>query len=298
MLSSLLEHPEIPAIVLAMLIAFTLFAPLRQAILARLDQLFYHTHLDYQQILSAFSSEIRSMLELTNVLHYFIEKTMDWMNISYAGIYMQNEAKEFILTEGKNLPAFPLKKLHIEEEELNLLLDLKIIEHSKNSVYRMLIPLLAQSGQDKELVGIFAVGPKKDGRSYSQREKQFLISLAYQTSTAILVAWLIEEKHDEIQKKKSAEAANQAKSAFLANMSHELRTPLNAIIGYSEILMEEAIERDDQASLDDLRRINMAGRHLLDLINSILDISKIEAEKWIFILNHLMFVNLSGTSKR
>jgi signal transduction histidine kinase len=71
--------------------------------------------------------------------------------------------------------------------------------------------------------------------------------------------------------------ASQHKSQFLANMSHELRTPLNAIIGYSEMLQEEAEDTDADAFLPDLRRINAAGKHLLGLINDILDLSKIEA---------------------
>ncbi len=77
----------------------------------------------------------------------------------------------------------------------------------------------------------------------------------------------------------AAEAANQAKSAFLANMSHELRTPLNAIIGYSEMLVETAEEQGADDFVDDLRKINGAGKHLLSLINDIMDISKIEAGK-------------------
>jgi signal transduction histidine kinase/DNA-binding response OmpR family regulator len=76
-----------------------------------------------------------------------------------------------------------------------------------------------------------------------------------------------------------AEAMSRTKSSFLANMSHELRTPLNAIIGYSEILQEDAADKEDKESIDDLQKIESAGRHLLGLINNILDLSKIEAGK-------------------
>jgi PAS domain S-box-containing protein len=73
--------------------------------------------------------------------------------------------------------------------------------------------------------------------------------------------------------------ANRAKSAFLANMSHELRTPLNAIIGYSEMIEEELEEAHAAALAPDLRKIQSAGRHLLALINDVLDLSKVEAGK-------------------
>jgi signal transduction histidine kinase len=74
-----------------------------------------------------------------------------------------------------------------------------------------------------------------------------------------------------------AEAANQAKSQFLANMSHELRTPMNAIIGYAEMLMEDAEDSGEDELRDDLGKIHSAADHLLSLINSVLDLAKIEA---------------------
>ena len=79
--------------------------------------------------------------------------------------------------------------------------------------------------------------------------------------------------------RRDAEAANNAKSQFLASMSHELRTPLNAIIGYSEMLQEDATDRGDTTSVPDLQKIHSAGKHLLALINDVLDLSKIEAGK-------------------
>ena len=76
-----------------------------------------------------------------------------------------------------------------------------------------------------------------------------------------------------------AEAANRTKSAFLANMSHELRTPMNAIIGYSEMLVEEAEDLGQETFVPDLKKIQSAGKHLLELINDVLDLSKIESGK-------------------
>jgi PAS domain S-box-containing protein len=81
------------------------------------------------------------------------------------------------------------------------------------------------------------------------------------------------------QARVAAEAATKAKSYFLANMSHELRTPMNAILGYSEMLMEEAEDQGQEDFIPDLQKIHTAGKHLLGLINEILDLSKIEAGK-------------------
>jgi PAS domain S-box-containing protein len=93
---------------------------------------------------------------------------------------------------------------------------------------------------------------------------------------------ITQRKRDEEElraAKEAAEAANLAKSQFLANMSHELRTPLNAVILYSELLQEEAADRGLDAFVPDLEKIRAAGKHLLALVNGVLDLSKVEAGK-------------------
>jgi signal transduction histidine kinase len=112
-------------------------------------------------------------------------------------------------------------------------------------------------------------------------EEGFIVSQALLTfgwiflnSIIILVYVMLVDKNE-----KFLEKANNAKSQFLANMSHELRTPLNAIIGYSELVTEELEDSGNTSSIKDITRIHTAGLHLLDLINDILDLSKIEAGK-------------------
>jgi signal transduction histidine kinase/CheY-like chemotaxis protein len=120
------------------------------------------------------------------------------------------------------------------------------------------------------------------GDAYSLFERNITLQQSVEKRTREL-----ERVNDELQRmyqeahraQAAAEQASQAKSAFLANMSHELRTPLNAIIGYSEMLEEELRDLGAERLLPDLKKIHGAGKHLLALINDILDLSKIEAGK-------------------
>lgn len=93
------------------------------------------------------------------------------------------------------------------------------------------------------------------------------------------ISELKQRQHELEDAMHEAQAANRAKTAFLANMSHELRTPLNAIIGLSDMMVSNAARFGTEKALEPLRRVLRAGRHLLELINQVLDLSKIEAGK-------------------
>jgi signal transduction histidine kinase len=125
----------------------------------------------------------------------------------------------------------------------------------------------------ERLLGGLVVSRKAPG-AFPDAVVALLQTFATQSVLAIHNAWLYQQL--DAQGHALAEASRH-KSQFLANMSHELRTPLNAIIGYSEMLQEEAEDLGEQTFLPDLQRINAAGKHLLGLINDILDLSKIEA---------------------
>jgi PAS domain S-box-containing protein len=122
---------------------------------------------------------------------------------------------------------------------------------------------------------------KKDGTLIDVEIRSHEFLFGARTAYLVLADDITERKRAEELRiaKDAAEAASRAKSEFLANISHELRTPLNAILGYSEMLQEEVQDHGLPTFLPDLQRIQSAGKHLLGLINDILDLSKIEAGK-------------------
>jgi GAF domain-containing protein len=127
--------------------------------------------------------------------------------------------------------------------------------------------------RERTPIGIFAL-QRKTVRPFTQKQIDLLETFADQAAIAIENVRLF----DEIQEKgRQLEEASQHKSQFLANMSHELRTPLNAILGYTELMADGAYGEPSEKMLGILKRLEANGRHLLGLINDVLDLSKIEA---------------------
>ena len=126
----------------------------------------------------------------------------------------------------------------------------------------------------ERVIGVMAVWRNADEPIFQSEDLAFLEGIGRQASVAVRNAQLYGQARAALAE---AETANRAKSSFLANMSHELRTPLNAILLYSELLLGEMQERGLNDLEDDLDRIQGAGKHLLSLIDDVLDLSKIEA---------------------
>jgi GAF domain-containing protein len=129
--------------------------------------------------------------------------------------------------------------------------------------------------RDDKVIG--AIGTVRDGAEpFSDKQIALIKAFADQAVIAIENVRLFDEIQD---KNRQLAEASQNKSQFLSSMSHELRTPLNAIIGLTEMMVTSAGRFGTEKALEPLRRVNAAGKHLLDLINEVLDLSKIEAGK-------------------
>jgi signal transduction histidine kinase len=142
----------------------------------------------------------------------------------------------------------------------------------------IVIPMIARG----DPVGLFTADNKRSRQPILAQTVDLLQIFALHAAVAIQNARLFREIE---QKSQELEIASRHKSQFLANMSHELRTPLNAILGYTELVVDKIYGEVPEKIRDVLERVQKSGRHLLGLINDVLDLSKIEAGQLVLTLN-------------
>ena len=184
----------------------------------------------------------------------------------------------------------------ITEEIDCVLLDYRLGKESGLDVLRHIreagndVPVITLTGAGDESIAVESM--KSGAEDYLVKGAVTPETLEIAVKRAIDAVRVRRELAEKQVEKEVAEEASRAKSTFLANMSHELRTPLNAIIGYSDMLKEDLEDRGHTEMIPDLTRIWSAGKHLLRIINDVLDLSKIEAGKMSLVLESFNLAEL------
>ena len=146
----------------------------------------------------------------------------------------------------------------------------RVLENSEEYKSGMYVPLMV----GKEIKGMIGIASLETENAYSDSDLRLLQTLANSMSVALESARLFDEAQEA---RAAAEQANKAKSTFLANISHELRTPLNAIIGFTRIVRRKAEGALPEKQIENLDKVLTSSEHLLNLINTVHDLAKIEA---------------------
>jgi signal transduction histidine kinase len=238
------------------------------------------------------SQAVNSTLDLTEVLNTIVTKAVQLSDTDAGAIYDYDETKsEFGLRSTYGMDddliaaikerhvrigdagighaaaqRAPLQIADVQNEPASEVLDVVVRAGFRALLF---VPLL---GADR-IVGALVVRRKRPGE-FSKQTIDLLQTFAAQSVLAIQNARLFHEIED---KSRQLEVASQHKSQFLANMSHELRTPLNAILGYTELILDNIYGETPAKMRGVLDRVQRNGKHLLGLINDVLDLSKIEA---------------------
>ena len=256
------------------------------------------------------SQAVNSTLDLETVLSTIVAKAAQLSGTETGAIYGYDEqAREFRLraTYGMDQELIDaLTHRHIDLDDPNIaevfaqreplqVADLKEEAASElNKIAlragyraRMVAPLL----RGEDIVGMLVVRRRTPGE-FAKNTVDIIKTFAAQSALAIQNARLFHEIED---KSRQLEEASQHKSQFLANMSHELRTPLNAILGYTELMADGAYGEPSEKMLGILQRLEANGRHLLGLINDVLDLSKIEAGQLVLELSDYTVQDIAQT---
>jgi signal transduction histidine kinase len=265
------------------------------------------------QALSEVSQAVNSTLDLQQVLETIVARAVQLSGANAGAIYELDEAVgDLRLRAVSGLPPELAEQLRSRPVQMgegatglaaatHAPVSIADIRNRQDPYPSLLRDVLDQAGlravlalpllREGRVFGALALARISTGR-FRVEIVELLQTVAEQSTLAIQNARLFREIE---QKSRELEMASQHKSQFLANMSHELRTPLNAILGYTELIIDRIYGEVPETIRDVLERVQKSGRHLLDLINDVLDLSKIEAGQLSLALTDYSFRDMVHT---
>jgi PAS domain S-box-containing protein len=232
--------------------------------------------LDVAALLESVSSLTKNQFNLYHTHIYLVDETEESLVLAggagEVGKAMQEKGHRIALNNPRSLVASAARnRTGIVVDDVTQAADFlanPLLPHTRSEIA---VPMIVGD----EVIGVLDAQSTEIGR-FDKNDVQVFTALASQVAVAVENARAFEREHETIERLKEID---QLKSQFLANMSHELRTPLNSIIGYAGILAEGAEGELPEEALTDINIIHESGKHLLSIINDILDLAKIEARE-------------------
>jgi signal transduction histidine kinase len=290
------EHSALWLIVPMGAVITVLLSPLGQGLDDRIQRLMFSKRLGCYETLLGLSKRMSSILNFNELVDTLVHGLVRGIPATHATLMIHdpvtrsflNYREETTLEEGSGLEAIradsPIAEWLSTAEGLLVKEEVKLnpriaryFETAEGELEAVKAALIVPLKVENKLNGILLLGEKLSGEIYDDQELDMLLLLATQAAISLENARLYE---DLAASNARLLEASRLKSQFLANMSHELRTPLNSIIGFSKVLLNrldgDLTERQDAY----VRSVHNSSRHLLELINSILDFSRIEAGKF------------------
>jgi hypothetical protein len=238
------QDSELVIVVLTLGIA-ALFRPLRDRVQAFIDRRFYREKVDFRRAFTEFGRELRTLLDLSELLRTLVLRVSELLHISYGSVFLRNPSGRFDLAYSHSFPAGMDPRCPCREDILQRMEAGGIASKPSAAPFPLLVPLIAPQTGRSTLVGILALGPRLSGEDYTREDQSLLLGLADQAGTAIRVAQLIEEK--------------QAETRQRAEIERQLTEHWNSPMGRAEATAERLRTRPEQA-LTEFHRLTQEAR--------------------------------------
>ena len=242
--------------------------------------------LDLDEVIAAMRNALQRVFKFDNISIFLLDNDRNSLIVDrVAGLELDPESQGNVLESGLSLTDehnvvvasfINNKSLLVPDISTEQITQMSPSDRSLLDINPVKSVLMCPLSIEDKTIGVVSFGRLHETMHLEADEIDRILRYVTPLATVIRNARLFDETREA---RAAAIQSSQAKSRFLANMSHELRTPLNAIIGYSEMLLEDAEDEGHRQYLDDLQKIHGSGMYLLELISSVLDLTKIEAGK-------------------